>query len=291
MGVAASVAVWTIVGVPVAVAIAMLRVFVWVFASLPEMIVTAAVLGLVHGLWLSLAGRPFNGPDRHWFGPASGSFLGLLGLPPVFSRINGVVVDCLTATVFLTAAVVAGLIAGLVSVRVVMRVAGGRRFALGDVVLVGSLLVLPVAVLDYRLYWPEMADRLPVRRVSPQSIANVMPGDARGSTWAGCYQYLGAFSRGSGLVGKEGGILNVTQMDGVLTVNDLDTPPLVGAVDVGGHFHFGGQRMTGQDTLRVLWEGTFKDNSLEFARRITVLRGDAVLNSTQLTGTAQRCRR
>src|SRR5579872_3842285 len=41
------------------------------------------------------------------------------------------------------------------------------------------------------------------------------------------------------------------------------------------------QRMTGQNTLRAHGTGRSRATSLELARRITVLRGEAVLNSTQ----------
>jgi len=63
---------------------------------------------------------------------------------------------------------------------------------------------------------------------------------------------------------------------------------MLGGVDGNGRFRFGGERTTGQDTLRVLWEGTFYDNSLDFTRRMTVLRSLNLLNTTRLTGTAQR---
>ena len=43
--------VWLVVGVPVASIIAAFAVFVWVITSLPEMLVTAAVLGSVQGFW------------------------------------------------------------------------------------------------------------------------------------------------------------------------------------------------------------------------------------------------
>lgn len=86
---------------------------------------------------------------------------------------------------------------------------------------------------------------------------NLAAGDARGSTWAGCYRYLEQLSRGSG-------------------------------VDGNGRFRFSAERTTGQVTLRVLWEAKFHDNSLDFTRRITVLRGLNLLNTTRLTGTAQR---
>jgi len=38
-------------------------------------------------------------------------------------------------------------------------------------------------------------------------------------------------------------------------------------------FTFGGERTTGQDTLRVLREGAFHGDSLEFTKRTTGLRG------------------
>jgi hypothetical protein len=89
--IATTAAVWAMVGVPVAALIAAFRVFVWVIFSLPEMAATAAVLGAAQGLGLYLIGRPSQ-PEYgkfRWIGPVSGGILGLLGFPPVFSRING----------------------------------------------------------------------------------------------------------------------------------------------------------------------------------------------------------
>jgi hypothetical protein len=275
--------------VPVAAVIAAFRVFVWVIFSFPEMVATAAVLGAVHGLWLYLAGLPCEPEsfDLRWFGPISGGILGVLGFPPVFSRIDGIVADRLMVAVSLLAAVCGGIAAGFVSARrvTVPRVRGS---ILGRSVVVGCLLVLPLGALDYHFYWPATADRLPVSRVSHQAVTNFSAGDAHGSAWTGCYQYLGQLSRGSGVLGGEGGLLRVGQTDGSLRVLDGSADPLLGAVDGNGRFRFGGERTTGQDTLRVLWEGKFNDNSLNFTRRTTVLRGMNVLNTTRLTGTAQR---
>jgi len=287
--VATAVVVWVLVGVPVAAVIAAFRVFVWVIFSFPEMAVTAAVLGAVHGLLLYLASLPSEQEsfDLRWFGTASGSILGLLGFPPVFSRINGVVADRFMVVVFLSAAVLGGIAAGFVSARLVTapRVRGST---LGRGVVIGCLLVLPLAALDYHFYWPPTVDRLPVPRVSHQAVTGLSAGDAHGSAWSGCYQYLGQLSRGSGVLGGEGGLLRVGQTDGSLKVLDGSADPLLGAVNGNGRFHFGVERSAGQDTLRVLWEGKFKVNSLEFTRRITGLRGMTVLNTTRLTGTAQR---
>ena len=277
---------WIMVGVPVAAVIAALRVFVWVIFSLPEMAATAAVLGAVQGLWFYLACRPSEPEydDLRWFGPVSGGILGLLGFPPVFSRIDGLVVDRPMVAVSLLAAVCGGIAAGFASVRVVAVL----RSTVARSVVVGCLLVLPLAALDYHFYWPPTADRLPVSRVSHQAITNISAGDARGSTWAGCYQYLGQYSRGSGVIGGEGGLMEVGQTNGFLKVFIGSAYPLLGGVHGNGRFRFGAETTTGQDTLRVLWEGKFNDNYLDFTRRMTVLRGMNILNTTRLTGTAQR---
>jgi hypothetical protein len=288
--VATAAAVWAAVAVPVAAVVASVRVFVWVIFALPEMAATAAVLGAVQGLWLWLAGRPLSSEYGHfrWFGPIAGGVLGLLGFPPVFSRINGVVADRLLVAVSVLAAICGGITAGFVTARVVAVPLRGGRSTLGRSVFVGCVLVLPLAALDYHFYWVPTVDRLPVPQVSRQEVTNLAAGDARGSTWAGCYQYLGQLSRGSGVIGKEGGLLKVRQADGALKVLDSDAHPLLGGVDGDGRFRFGVERTTGQDTLRVLWEGKFHDSSLDFTRRMTGLRGLNLLNTTRLTGTAQR---
>ena len=281
-------AVWVIVGVPVAAGIAGFRVFVWVIFSLPEKAATAAVLGAVQGLWVYLAeSSERESGGLRLFGPISGGILGFLGFPPVFSRINGVVADRPMVAVALLAAVCCGIAAGFALARG-RAVARGRCLSPGRSVFVGCLLVLPLAALDYHFYWPPTFDRLPVLRVSRQGITNLAAGDAQGSTWAGCYQYLGQSSRGSGVLGGEGGLLRVRQTDGSLTVLNGSADPLLGGVDRNGRFHFGAETTTGQDTLRALWEGKFNENSLNFTRRMTVLRGRNVLNTTRLTGTAQR---
>ena len=287
--IAKAAAVWTIVGVPVAAVIAAFRVLLFVITSFPEMAATAVVLGGVQGLWLYLAGRPSESEygSLRWLGSVSGGILGLLGFPPVFSR-SSIVADRQMVAVFLVAAICGGIAAGLASARVVAAPVRGRRSTLGRSVVVGCLLVPPLAALDYHFYWPPTADRLPVPRVSRQAVTNLSAGDARGSTWSGCYQYLGQLLRGSGVIGKEGGLLKVEQTDGALKVLNGGAYSLIGGVDSNGRFRFGAETTTGQDTIRMLWEGTFTDSSLDFTRRMTVLRGIDVLNTTQLTGTAQR---
>jgi hypothetical protein len=251
------------------------------------MAASAVVLGAVQGLWLYLTGQPSEPKygDHLWVGSVSGGVLGLLGFPPVFSRSN-IVADSGMVAVFLLAAICGGICAGHASARVVDVPLRGHRSFLGRSVVVGCLLVLPLAAVDYHFYWPGTADRLPVPRVSHEVVTNPYAGDARGSVRAGCYQYMGQLSRGSGVVGTEGGLLEVAQTDGALEV--LDGGKLLGGVDGNGRFRFGAERAAGEDTIRVLWEGTFNANSLDFTRRMTVLRGTNVVNTTELTGTAQR---
>jgi hypothetical protein len=282
-------AVWVIVGVPVAAVIAAFRVSVYVITSFPEMAVTAAVLGAVHGLWLYLAGRPSESEsrERRWLGWVSGGVLGFLGFPPVFSRSN-IVADRPMMAFFLVAAICGGIAAGLASGRLVAVPVRDGRSTVGRTVTIGCLIVLPLAALDYHFYWPPTSDRLPVARVSRQDLSNLSAGDARGSAWAGCYEYLGQFSRGSGVIGEKGGLLKVEQADGALKVLDGSAHPLLGGVDGNGHFRFGGATLSGQDTMRVLWEGKFHGSSLEFTERVTVSRDAEVQNTTRVTGTAQR---
>jgi hypothetical protein len=116
--------------------------------------------------------------------------------------------------VFVLAAIVGGVAAGLVSARVMAEPLPARRSIFWRSTIVGCLLVLPLAAVDYHFYWPETADRLPVRRVSHQAILNLNADDSRDSSWTACYQYLGQFSRGSGVVGSEGGFLTMTQLSG-----------------------------------------------------------------------------
>ena len=290
--IATAAAVWAIVGVPVAAVISAFRVVVWVIYSLPEMVATAAVLGSVQGLWLYLAGRPSEPQygDLCWFGPVSGGVLGLLGFPPVFSRIDGIVVDRLSVAVFLLAALGGGIAAGFASARRVVPVQlRGRRSIVGRCLVFGCLLVLPLAAVDYHFYWPPTVDRLPVPRVSHLAVTHIPAGDARGSMWTGCYQYLGHLSRGSGVVGGEGGLLKVEQTDGSLKVSDGSAGALLGGVNGDGRFRFGAERTApDQDVLRVLWEGKFEGRSLGFTQRTTGLRGENLQNTTRLTGTGQR---
>jgi hypothetical protein len=278
--IAAAAAVWVMVGVPVAAAIAAFRVFVYVLVSLPEMVCIAAVLGAAQGAWLSL-GAP---PAKHVrpIAAVSGGVLGVLGFPPLVSRLN-VIVDRPTVAVFFLAAVIGGIAAGLAASRII---AAPLRASLARTIFLGGVVFVALVVVDYRFYWPATIDRLPVPIVSHQAIANLSAGTASGSTWSGCYQYLGQTSRGSGVIGKDGGLLTVAEADGALKVFDGGAQASMGGVDSNGRFRFGTERTTGDTTLRDLWEGDF--NSEGFTRRMSVSRGNEVINTTRLTGTVRR---
>jgi len=279
-------ALWVVVAVPVAGIIAAFSLSVWVIASFPAMALTAAVLGAVQGLCFYLAGRrsePENDGLR-WLGLFSGGFLGVLGFPPVFSR-AGIIAARPAVAIFLMAAIVGGLAAGFVSARVLAKPLRGRRLTLGWRVVIGGLIVL--TVLDYHFYWPATAERIAVPEVSRQEIMSLSAGNARGSAWAGCYQYQGQLPLGTG---GESGQLKIAQSDGVLKVEKWgEAHPLLGGVDRDGRFRFGAEISIGQESYRVLWQGKFHGNWLEFKRRMTVLNGANKyrLGAMQLTGTAQ----
>jgi hypothetical protein len=191
MGIVTASFVWIVVGVPVAASIAACRVFVWVITSFPEMVATAATLGALQGLWLLLVGKRSESEraDLRGLAVVSGGILGLLGFPPVFSRINGIVVDRLSVAVFLLAAVGGGIAAGFAAAtRVVPVQLRDRHSIAGRGLAFGWFLVLPLAAIDYHFYWRPTLDRLPVSRVSHQEVTNIRAGDALGSIWTGCYE-------------------------------------------------------------------------------------------------------
>jgi len=279
-------ALWVVVGVPVAGVIAALSLSVGVIASFPAMALTAALLGALQGLWFYLAGQrsATQNDGLRQLGLLSGGILGALGFPPVFSR-AGIIAARLTVAIFLMAAIVGGLAAGFASARVLAKPLRGRRLNLGWRVGFGGLIVL--AVLDYHFYWPATVERIALPEVSLQEVRNLSAGNARGSAWAGCYQYQGQLPLGTG---GESGQLKVAQRDGVLKVEKWgEAHPLLGGVDRDGRFRFGAEISLRQDSYRVLWQGKFHGNWFEFKRRTTVLNGANRyrLGAMQLTGTAQ----
>jgi len=272
------------VGVPVAAGIAAFCVSAWVIASIPDMAVTATALGAVQGLWFYLAGQ--RSKSEHdgllRLGLFSGGILGALGFPPVFSRAS-IIAARPTVVVFLAAAIAGGIAAGLASARVLTVPLRGRTLTLGWRVVVGGLIAL--AAIDYHFYWPATTERIALPEVSREEITKLSAGNARGSAWAGCYQYQGHFPLGTG---GERGQLKVAQTDGALKVQQWgEAHPFLGGVDRNGRFRFGAEIGTGQDTSRVLWQGKFHGSSLEFTRRMTLLNRTKNLGAMQLIGTAQ----
>lgn len=288
--VATGAVVWATVGVGVAAIIVACRVLTWVIFAIPDMAVTAVVLGAAQGLWLYLAGRPAESMDHdfRWFGSVTGGVLGLLGLPPVLSRMDGVVVDGPLVAFSLLAAVCGGIAAGFVLTKVVAVPLRGPRPTWGRATVIGCLLVLPLAALDYHFWWRPMLDRLPVFQ-SLQGVTNLPAGNARGSAWAGCYEYRDNILYDSnGSVGTGGGLLKVTQANGALEVVDPDGHRFHGGVDSDGRFRFGGESDRGEYTRRQLWEGKFHGNSFDFTERVVVLRGPDFSYTERLWGTLLR---
>ena len=281
--------VWVMVGAPAAALIAACRVFAWVIFAVPQMAITAAVLGLLQGLWLHLSSDwEESRPRKHaWLGSLSGAILGLLGFAPVFSRIN-IVADRGMVAVFLSAATVGGILSGVVLTRVGFLKRPYWTPRLGRSVLVGFLLIVPLVIAELRLYGAAVADRLPVSPVSEQDVNTLGVGDARDSRWAGCYEYLGQFSRSSGVVGSEGGLMKVAQDGGSLQIRTGEAYVLRGELRRNGAFRVGTQYANGQETTRVIWQGRFDGNSLQFTRRWTVVHHNGIENTTKLAGTAWR---
>ena len=287
-GIATVTAVWVLVGVPVAAAISALQLFLFVVLAVPEMAKAAFVLGVVHGLWLQLAGRSPESKvrDARLLGVISGSVLGFLAFPPVFSRAYITPVSVSAAVTFVTAAIMGGIAAGVISAAVVTVPLRPVGSTLSRNVVFGCVFVLPLMVIDYHFFWIGTVDRLPIQEVSQREIASLASGDARGSSWAGCYHFWGHYPLNTGV---EGGLLTVAQTNGVVQVGlGFEHSKLSGRVDSDGSFRFGGESIIAKDVLLTMWEGTFHNKSLSFTRRETLLSGGRVVNTIKITGGAER---
>lgn len=166
--IAIATAVWVLIGVPVAAAISALQLSVFAILAVPEIAATAAVLGVVQGLWLHLVGRSSESRAGNvlLLGVISGAVLGLLGFPSVFSRAYITPVSVSAAVTFVTAAIVGGIAAGTTSAEVVTMPLRHIGSTLGRNVVVGCLLSLPLIAVDYHFYWAGTIDRLPIQDVS-----------------------------------------------------------------------------------------------------------------------------
>jgi hypothetical protein len=280
--------IWVFLAVPVAAAISAIRLSLMFVFVLKEMSATAAILGATHGLWVVLASESSRyaasslpGPTQsgfRWFGAISGGVLGLLGFLPVYSS-TSVNVDYPTIMLLVAAAICGGGVAGVVFCSISL-----ARLPSPPVIeqslIVGSLLVLAIAAIEYAVYWNPTVDRLPLLKVE---VANLSAGDAKGTDWSDCYEYFGIFSDGGG---AEGGPLVVKQKDGRLEISGRGESPARGGISQEGRFRAGGETSNSGMTFRTLWEGRF-GSGFVFTKRTTTL-GGRWPDITTVRGVARR---
>lgn len=279
---------WVLVGVPAAGIICAAALSFYVILAFHQMAITAAVLGAIQGLWLQLIGRSQerSRPELIYAGALSGCILGLFGFPPAFSDTELVITNNIVIVLFVSAAVFGGTAAGIVSALVTTPVRTPASSLLRKIA-IGCLLLLPLATAERFLFWPGTADKLPVQEVTQKAIARLSAGNARGSAWSGCYWYWGRLSGSSGGNGGQSGLLRIRQFDGLVYVVLGNDTELKGGVDRKGDFRFGGENQRGGDIMRDLWEGRFHKDSLEYIRRMTVLRPSNLRDNIKLIGTAK----
>ena len=285
-------AIWTFIGVPVAGLLSLGGIVLILAGKCPRDVVTGAVLGAIHGLWLTLGGRLEDVEDRtsDWPGAVSGAILGLLGLPVVFSQMNSIVADHRVLVLLVIAVVCGGMVAGVFSQRVIGAYGPWDPPTPRRSAAVGCVLLLALGVVDYRLYWNQFIEKLPAPAVSHRDITNIGSGTAHGSQWSGCYQYTGE-ARGVGISSRDSGWLVVHQRDGELRVSvSGELPELRGRVEADGGFRVGSESgWNGErgSATRVLLEGRFSGASATYTRRRSI--SSPQMNWTwKYTGTARR---
>ena len=283
-----TITIWLVVGMPVALAVSAIQLFLWVVLIAPEVARAAAIFGAIHGLWLHLAGQSHRSTARdiRLFGIVSGGILGLLGFPVVFSRADILPVTVSAVVTFVMAATLGGAIAGGMSATFVAIPQRHSSSTLVRNVALGCLLVLPILAIEYRFFWTGTVERLPILDVPQRAIAKLSSGDARGSSHIGCYRYWGRTPMN---LGGRRGQLRVHQSNGTLRVDvDDEKVSLSGGVDGDGRFLFGGERTSAKDTLPEIWNGTFQSYALTFTRRSTLLGQGLIVHTDELTGAAKR---
>lgn len=88
-----------------------------------------------------------------------------------------------------------------------------------EVVFVGLIILTAI---DYQFFWSATTERIAPPEVSHQEITSFSAGNARGSTWSGCYRYQGRPPLG---IGAEHGELKVVETNGVLHVEGSFVEP------------------------------------------------------------------
>jgi hypothetical protein len=249
------------------------------------------LLGALHGPWLYFERDRWRSAGQlHRFGLLSGAVFGLLGFPPAFAR-TSLIVSPFQVGVFLAAALLGGAAAGLANARFYLpqvrpQVPSGWRRRL----VAGCLIVLPLAAFEYLHYGSGVLRRWPIPALAENSVLRLPVGDARGSDWAGCYDYSAEFFEASGIVGTTGGRLRLVQQEGRLQLEEAASHPLHGGIDQDGRFWAGGQRAAPDGpVLRTLIQGKFvRQGEFTISLRSTVLKGGTVLNSTHAEGKGHR---
>jgi hypothetical protein len=289
-------AIWCSVGLGVAALISALAIFVWAIYVFSVAWRSAAILGAIHGIWLYFEREHWSSVEQHVrFGMLTGALLGLLAFAPSYIQ-TGILPSrgWLDIAIYIAAAVLGGLTAGGVNARTFpvtsrpqITSRRGRR------ILFACLLFLGGGALEYSCYWPSLLRKLPIASLNESSVSNLPAGDAQGTGWSGCFQYLGEYFWSSGVVGGEGGVAYVQQKDGALDISlGGSRPHLIGGAAADGRFWAGAQAPVSQgEVVRTLLKGRFVDKDhLEYSLRRTYLKNGSFGNTTRVDGTGSRCR-
>jgi len=287
-------AVWVVVGVPAAALLTVVGLLFLFAGRSRELLVVGAVLGVVHGLWLTIGGRlaDAGATESNWTGALSGALLGLLGLPAVYAHVTSATDDRMMV-LYVVAAVCGGMLAGVISVRAVAAYGPWGAPTRVRSAVTGCVLLLALTAADYWLYRASTFENLPPLPLSQNAVENIAPGDMQGSQWSGCYHYEGRDGLSKSPMPPETGLLVIRQMNGTITGGDFGPPELHGGVDRNGDFRLGGYLQPGSAApggARVLWEGQFRGDSAVFTKRTTVGGGgqQTMIFNHKLRGTAQR---
>ena len=287
--------VWVVVGVPVAALLSLIGIFLLFAGREPAMLITGAVLGVVHGLWLTIGGRvpSANTSESSWPGALSGALLGLLGFPAVYSHSESAT-DIRVVALYVAAALAGGMVAGVVSLRAIAAYRPSRARTPVRSIVTGCVLLSALTLADYQLYWTRTVEKLPALPLSHAAVTGIAPGNMRGSQWSGCYHYEEHEVPSPIPTYGNTGLLVIAQNDGILTGGDFGAQTLRGAVDRDGHFRLGGDLppriANSAGGMRILWKGRLSGDTVIFTRRTTFVGARSMTFSRKSRGTAQRIR-